>query len=168
MLPDDLSLYIGKKTLVKFILEAFEEPKAPLPRRAAAERVEAKLQPAMMVTLLTYCYATGIYGAVEIQLGIQHDTMIRYICARNYPDLCVIRSFRRYHREVIRQCLTAVMRRVWELRFCGEDAEPIHGAGYLFCSLGRWIDLNSTPDFAREAGQRIERAVRADSMAMDV
>jgi len=84
------------------------------------------------------------------------------------PDLCVIRSFRRYHRERIARCLRAVLRRVWELRFCGEDAEPIQGAGYPGCSLGRWIDLSSTPDFAREAGQRIERAIRADSMAMDV
>jgi len=80
----------------------------------------------------------------------------------------VLRSFRRYHREIITRCLTAVLRRVWELRFCGEDAEPIHGPGYLGWSLGRWIDLNSSPDFAREAGQRIERAARADSMAMDV
>ena len=79
IIPDALSLYIGKKTLVKFILEAIEEMKASLPWRSAAENSGPNFQPAMMVTLLTYCYATGIYGAADIQLGIQHDPMIRYL-----------------------------------------------------------------------------------------
>ena len=57
----------------------------------------------MMLTLLTYCYATGVYGSTDIELNMQHDRMIRYLCAQ----------------------------------------------------------------FTAEAEQRIVRAVRADSMAMD-
>src|SRR6266511_275273 len=164
-LPDDLSLYIGKKTLVKLILEVTEDLNVRSSGRQDIETGNPNIRPAMMVTLLAYCYASGIYGSTDIQLSIQHDQMIRYLCARNYPDLCAIRSFRRYHRERISRCLTAVLGRVWELRFRGEDAVPIgSGSG----SVSRWIGQTATPDFRREAEQRITRAVRADSMAMDV
>jgi len=168
LLPDDLSRYIGKKTLVKLILEAMEEPGARSAECAGRGIDDAVFRPAMMLTLLTYCYASGIYGSVDIQLGTQHDQMIRYLCAGSYPDICMLRSFRRYHRETLEGCLTATLRQVWELRFCGEDAEPILGVSCIESSLRRWTDVKPTPDFKREAGKRITQAVRADSMAADL
>jgi len=167
VVPHDLSLYIGKKTLVELILRAIEDLNARTPEREIGTPNTA-FQPAMMLTLLTYCYATGVYGSADIQLGIQHDPMIRYLCARDYPDICGIRSFRRYHRERVTQCLSAVLRQVWELRFCGEDAEPIRSVASIESSVVRRIDVNTTPDFEHEAGKRITRAVRADSMATDL
>ncbi len=168
VLPDDLSFCIGKKTLVKFILEAIDDLDVGCLGRQAVEPAAPEFERAMMLTLLTYCYATGVFSALDIELGTQHDRMIRYLCARAYPEGCAIRSFRRYHREMIGQCLTTVLRRVWELRFRGEDAEPIHGVCYLGRSLARWINLDVIPNFTKEAEQRIARAVRVDSMAMDV
>jgi len=166
-LPNDLSLYIGKKTLVKLILDA-----APQIRAGAAEcegpAEGAVFQPAMMLTLLTYCYATGVYGSGDIELNIRRDAMTRYLCAKAYPDMDMIRSFRRDNRLKIKQCLAGVLRRVWELRFCGDDAEPIEGHSYLDSSLSRWTRAMPAPDFNDEAEERMTRAVHADSMALDV
>jgi len=167
-LPDDLSLYIGKKTLGKLVLEAMEEVNARKAEREGRESRSVAFESAMMLTLLTYCYATGVYGSMDIQLGMQRDQMIRYLCAGDYPDICVIRSVRRYHRETITRCLAAVLQRVWELRFCGEDAEPTCGVPYIEALLTRWFDANSTPDFKREAEERVLQAARADSMAADL
>ena len=166
VLPDDLSLYIGKKTLVKLILEAIEDSNAGTPEREDIGEVDLTFRPAMMLTLLVYCYATGLYGSIDIQVATQNDQMVRYLCARSYPDFGEVASFRRYHRQRIAGCLTAVLGRVWELRFRGEDARPIRGG--VGTSLAQWIGLGSTPDFRRDAEERIVRAVRADSMAMDV
>src|SRR6266705_2192368 len=69
ILPDDLSVYIGKKTLVKLILDAIEGLNA---RTAAPEAVatgNSNFQPAMMLTLLTYCYATGSKSALRPSCG---------------------------------------------------------------------------------------------------
>jgi transposase len=167
-LPNDLSLYIGKKTLVKFILEAIEEMNLPPVNTENSEPADKPLAPVTMLTLLTYCYATGVYSATDIELGIQSDQMIQYLCARNCPDIFEIGLFRRYNRARITQCLIAVLRRVWELRFCGEDAEPIRGAACFGSLPAWWTDPNLPPDFQREAERRIARAVRADSMALDV
>lgn len=166
-LPDDLSLYIGKKTLVKLILEAVDG--IDVGARAGGVTSETVVvQPAMMLTLLTYCYATGVYGSMEIELNIRRDQMTRYLCAKTYPDIDELRSFRRDCRQIIKHCLAAVLRRVWELRFCGDDAEPIGGLSYVGPSLGRWAGMRPAPDFSNEAEERIAWAIRADSMALDV
>ena len=167
ILPNDLSVYIGKKTLVKLILDAIEGLNARTTAREAGATGNPDFQPAMMLTLLTYCYATGVYGSTDIELNMQHDRMICYLCAKNYLNLPVLREFRRYSRDRIKECLATVLRRVWELRFCDEDAYTMVAASGLGVSFGRWLNMRPTPDFTAEAEQRIVRAVRADSMAMD-
>src|SRR5882724_12110547 len=94
-LPDDLSLYIGKKTLVKLILEGIEDLNAWAPGGEEIGSWNPNFRPAMMLTLLAYCYASGVFGSADIQLATEHDQMIRYLCAGDYPHLCSIRSFRR-------------------------------------------------------------------------
>lgn len=167
-MPDDLSLYIGKKTLVKLVLEAVEgiDEGGSCPVSVTAEK--CVIQPVMLITLLTYCYATGVYGSMDIELNIRRDQMTRYLCAKTYPDVDVLRSFRRDWRLKIRQCLASVLRRVWELRFCGDDAEPVGGLSYAGSSLSRWTGMRPTPNFPDEAEERMARAIRADSMALDV
>jgi len=63
ILPDDLSVYIGKKTLVKLILDAIEGLNARTAPPEAVATGNPNFQPAMMLTLLTYCYATGVYAS---------------------------------------------------------------------------------------------------------
>ena len=167
ILPDDLSVYIGKKTLVKLILDAIEGLNTRASGSEALATANPEFQPAMMLTLLTYCYATGAYASSDIEFSMQHDQMIRYLCAKNHLGLPVLREFRRYSRARIKECLATVLRRVWELRFCDEDASPMAAASYPGVSFGRWLNRGPTPDFTAEAEQRIVRAVRADSMAMD-
>ena len=167
ILPDDLSVYIGKKTLVKLVLEAIECLNSRASGCEASATGNPEFHPAVMLTLLTYCYATGVDASTDIELGMQHDQMIRYLCAKNYLNLPVLLEFRRYSRDRVKECLATVLRRVWELRFCDEDAYAMAAASYLGVSFGRWLNMRPTPDFTAEAEQRIVRAVRADSMAMD-
>ena len=166
ILPGDLSGYIGKKTLVKLILEAIEGLTARTSGCGADGAGNPELQPAMMLTLLTYCYATGIYASSDIEFGLQHDQMIRYLCAKNHVSSAVLLEFRRYSRDRIKECLATVLQRVWELRFRDEDAGPMRDAPYAGFSFGRRLNKR-IPDFMAQAEQRIVRAVQADSMAMD-
>src|SRR5688572_19153065 len=78
ILPDDLSVCIGKKTLVKLILDALEGVDAQAAGCGTRTTGNPQCPPAMMLTLLTYCYATGVYASTDIELSMQHDQMIRY------------------------------------------------------------------------------------------
>jgi hypothetical protein len=122
----------------------------------------------MMLTLLTYCYATGVYGSADIELAIERDQMTRYLCARTYPDLDVIRGFRRLNLGEIKQCLAAVLKRAWELRFAEDDAPSGERKPCAGASRNRWIRSDPAPDFAKEAEQRVAQAIRDDSMTLDV
>src|SRR5687767_7622607 len=65
---------------------------------------EAMVQSAksrMLVTLLTYCYARGIYSASMIESATHQDPVVRYICARYYPSAAEIRDFRRYKKDMV-------------------------------------------------------------------
>jgi len=165
ILPEDLSVCMGKKTLVKLILEAIEDLHARTSWRDSFTWGTPECEPGLMLTLLTYCYATGVYASTDIELNMQHDPMTRYLCAKSYLSLAALREFRRYNRDRIGECLAILLRRVWELRFCDENDCPLAAAGGP--AIPGRPSRRTAPDFAVEADQRIFRAVRADSMALD-
>ncbi len=67
----------------------------------------------MLLTLLTYCYAAGIYGSEDIEWDCRNDAAARYLCANTFPDQEAIRSFRGANREWIEDCLTCVYQCVY-------------------------------------------------------
>lgn len=169
LLPDDLSLYLGKKTLVKLFLETVQRVNGESVAYEGFALDGTQFRKPMMLTLLAYCYATGVYASGEIEQKIERDSMTRYLCAKTYPSSDDIRAFRRYQRAEIRQCLADVFRRAWKLRFSGEEDGGIAEEGsHSKLSIQRWIESPSSPDFEVEAEARLVRAIRADSMALDI
>jgi len=43
--------------------------------------------PAMMLTLLIYCYATGRFGSRTIEAATHSDVAVRYVCANHHPRM---------------------------------------------------------------------------------
>jgi len=167
-LPDDLSLYLGKKTLVKLILEAVPAVNGESVEYAGFASDGIVFRNSMMLTLLTYCYATGVYATGEIEQNIQRDPMTRYLCARTYPNVDAIRSFRRHQRVEIQRCLAAVLQRAWRLRFSDTEERETPDHGYLKTQTGCLANPELLADFESEAEERLARAIRADSMALDI
>lgn len=169
VLPEDLSLYLGRKTIVMLILDAVQKVEGErLDFKGFASSDGTRFQAPMLLTLLTYCYATGVYGSKDIELNIGRDPMTRYLCAHTYPDMDILRSFRRWNRNTLRDCLAAVLKRAWELRFSGEEDEPGKDLQHISDSIARPMGPVDRPNFTRDAEERIARAVRSDSMWLDV
>ena len=63
----------------------------------------------MMMTLLTYSYAAGIYASQDVELSCHSSPQVRYICARQYPSSETIQRFRRANRPLLKRCLTRVL-----------------------------------------------------------
>ena len=166
LLPVDLSRCIGRKTLVRLTLEELDRLRDLRPDGAFGP-ASGPFSPAFLFTLLTYCYATGALASVDIELARRTDPMVRYLCGGAVPDIDTIRLFRRRHGEDLGQLLAAVLRRVWALRFDEEDAGSGVGTDYFRDSLGRWGMARPDVDFDHEARDRLGRAIRADSMALD-
>jgi len=62
-----------------------------------------------MLTLLAYCYSSGLYSSRDIEWATRIDPMISYICAHQFPDWLAIRRFRRQNRRLLEQCLAGIL-----------------------------------------------------------
>jgi hypothetical protein len=105
----DLRQRVGTSNLLLWSLEA------PLVINDEAGELLRKnvcgFRPQMMLTLLSFCYASGYYGSEDIARAIATDRTVRYICARSYPEAQAIRRFRRYCRGPLDHALKYVLRR---------------------------------------------------------
>ena len=55
----------------------------------------AQYHPRMMLALLIYCYANGIFSSRRIERATRRDIGVRFVAANNHPDHDTIASFRR-------------------------------------------------------------------------
>ena len=94
-------------------------------------------------TVLTFCYAAGIYGSLEIEAAATHDPVVRYLCANHRLQWETIRDFRRRNSVA----LEIAVARTFALA------------------------LHDSPRFANSyysaAARALGSALRADSCAMD-
>ena len=54
--------------------------------------------PAMMVKVLVYGYATGVFSSRKIARKLYEDVAFRVLAARNFPAHRTLRDFRAFHR----------------------------------------------------------------------
>jgi len=51
--------------------------------------------PGMMLSLLIYCYAVGIFSSRQIELATYENVAVRFIAGNTHPDHDTICTFRR-------------------------------------------------------------------------
>jgi hypothetical protein len=162
-LPADLRQWVNEPTLIGWILEEVSEAIFALPLRPAMGEGCAPV--ATMLTVLTYCYATGRYASEEIEAVATSDGSVRYLCANHFVTSATIRRFRRAHRESLRSCLLRLHRRAWQHRFgtrpgLSRSAEPPQ--------LEPSQEDAITYRLAAATEAKIQQAILADTMALDV
>ena len=101
--PDDLRSIVGERRLIELALEAAQIVGEALPRPEGT--LQDQPSPRMLLTLLTYCYAAGIYASEDIEWACESDAAARYICAKTWPEQDALRCFRRANRPWIEACL---------------------------------------------------------------
>jgi len=96
---------LGERALIDLALAAVQTVGERLPGPLPAA---GRHSPQMLLTLLTYCYAAGVYGSEDIEYDCRNDAATRYLCANASPDQDTIRNFRRANRHWIERCLACV------------------------------------------------------------
>jgi transposase len=101
LLPPDMRDWLPDDHLVWFVLDVVTEldtarfQARATPKGSAAGR--AAYDPAMLLTLLIYAYACGVYSSRQIERRCSEDVAYRVICAQDVPDHATIARFRRRH-----------------------------------------------------------------------
>ena len=166
-LPEDVRAWVGEAELVAQVLAAVQKVDWTFPplRTLALQRRE--FRPHILLTLLTYSYARGLYESEDIEAQVHADTTLRYLAARTFPDGRTLRKFRRQHRDLIKQCLIAVMKAAWRSKD-GPEPEAQPAWPCYEATVGKpWFTAPEMRQIYYAAEERINRAVFQDGMAAD-
>jgi len=74
------------------------------------ERGYPPYHPRMMVKVLLYSYATGLYSSRRIARGLVDSVALRYLGAGNTPDFRTVSDFRKRHGKALSELFTQVLR----------------------------------------------------------
>lgn len=99
LLPTSLAEWLPEDHLSCFVSDAVEvlDLQAFYARYEGDGRRRQPFDPRMMVKVLVYAYASGIFSSRRIALKLQEDVAFRVLGANNFPAHRTIREFRQLH-----------------------------------------------------------------------
>jgi transposase len=102
-LPEGHLAYFISDLIDSFDLSAIEAPYEDEPRGAPP------YHPAMMVKVLLYAYATGVYSSRRMARRLHEDVAVRVLAAGNAPDFRTISDFRKRHLAALSELFGQVL-----------------------------------------------------------
>lgn len=95
LLPPSLQDWLPEGHLARFVVEIVEQLNLQTIKARYAGRGSQPYNPEMLVALLFYGYATGVFSSRKLEAGTYDSVAFRYIAANKHPDHDTIATFRR-------------------------------------------------------------------------
>jgi transposase len=95
LLPPDLKDWLPEDDLAHFIVAAVERVRLGEFRTNRQAGGRPQYHPRLMLALLIYSYANGIFSSRRIERASHRDIGVRFIAANTHPDHDTIATFRR-------------------------------------------------------------------------
>lgn len=127
LLPPDLRDWIPEDDLVHFVIEAVDGLNMGTFRVNATGSGSAQYPPHMMLSLLIYCYANGVFSSRRIERATYRDIAVRYLTADTHPDHDTIAKFRRENFEAVAACFLHVLELARELKLLKVGTVSVDG-----------------------------------------
>jgi len=127
LLPPDLRDWVAEDDLVHFVIAAVE--RLPLSTFAVNDKGcgDEQYPPHMMLALLLYCYANGLFSSRRIERATYRDLAVRYLTAGQHPDHDTICAFRRNNFAAIAAAFVDVLELARELKLLKLGTVSIDG-----------------------------------------
>jgi transposase len=109
LLPPSIQDWLPENDLAYYIADVVSKLDLRSLRAQYAGRGHAAYQPEMMVALLFYGYATGIFSSRRLEQATYHLIPIRYITANQHPEHDTIATFRRRFLSEIKACFRQIL-----------------------------------------------------------
>jgi transposase len=133
ILPPNLRDWVPAGHLAHFILDAVEE--MDLRQIKVNERGTGSEQypPRMLLALLLYCYATGVFSSRRIEQASHDSAPARMMRGDTHPDHDTICAFRRESKALLRETFVRVLEMARALKFLqvGQITVAVDGAKVL-------------------------------------
>ena len=172
LLPPDLRDWIPEDDLAHFVIEAverFDMGAFKVNRRGTGS---AKNHPRMMLALLIYCYANGVFSSRRIERATRRDIGVRFVAANSHPDHDTIATFRRANLAAVSESLLQVLLLAKELRLVKVGVVSVDGSQFAanaskHCSVRYGPAGELIGQLRLEIAALMERAEAADAGAAE-
>jgi transposase len=109
LLPPDLRQWVPRDHLVHFLMDAVAELDLTGVRVNERGTGDAQYPPRLLLGLLLYSYATGVFASRQIEAATDDRVAVRLLCADTHPDHDTICTFRRENRELLARSFARVI-----------------------------------------------------------
>jgi len=168
LLPADLRDWVPEDDLVHFVIEAVKT--LPTGQMVVNERGTgyAQYPPSMMLALLIYCYANGIFSSRRIERATYRDLGVRFLTGDTHPDHDTICSFRRHNAALIAKFFVRVLELAQELKLLQVGTISVDGSQIKAnASKHRGVSYQRATELIQqlelEVKELLAKAERADS-----
>lgn len=110
LLPPDLREWVADDDMVHFVIESVDGMALSSLKINRWGTGSAQYPPKMMLGLLIYCYANGLFSSRRIERATYRDVSVRYLTANTHPDHDTICTFRRENFAAIAQAFLEVLK----------------------------------------------------------
>jgi transposase len=157
LLPPDMRDWVAEDDLVHFVIQAVE--RLPLSSFAVNSKGcgDEQYPPHMLLALLVYCYANGIFSSRRIERATYRDIAVRYLTANLHPDHDTICAFRRNNFAAIAQAFVDVLELARELKLLQLGTVSLDGT-HIKANASR--DKNVTYERAQQLRSQLEQDVQ--------
>lgn len=109
LLPPSVDDWLPEDHLARFVVEVIEQLDLSPLTNAYAGRGSKAHHPAMLLALLVYGYATGVFSSRKIERATYDSVAFRYIAANSHPDHDTLATFRRRFLPELEQLFVQVL-----------------------------------------------------------
>ncbi len=167
LLPPSVDEWLPEKHLARFIVEVIDG--LDLGRMSGAYRGSGSVSyhPRMLLGLLVYGYATGVFSSRKIERASYNSVAFRFIAANDHPDHDTIATFRRRFLKEIEKLFVEVLqlaREVGVLKMgtIGLDGTKIHANASRHSALSYEHAGKLEEQLKAEVADLLARAEAAD------
>lgn len=95
LLPPSVDEWLPERHLARFVVEMVEQLDVSSMTRAYRGAGSASYHPSMLLGLLIYGYATGVFSSRKLERATYDSVAFRFIAANQHPDHDTLAAFRR-------------------------------------------------------------------------
>jgi transposase len=168
LLPPSVDEWLPEKHLARFIVEVIDGLK--LDRMSGAYRGSgsASYHPRMLLGLLVYGYATGVFSSRKLERATYDSVAFRFIAANDHPDHDTIAAFRRRFLKDIEKLFVEVLQLAREMGVLkmgtiGLDGTKIHASASRHSALSYEHAIKIEAQLKAEVADLMAKAEAADT-----
>lgn len=171
LLPPSVDEWLPERHLARFVVEVVDQLDLSAMVKAYRGAGSASYHPAMLLALLIYGYATGVFSSRKIERATHDSVAFRFIAANLHPDHDTLAAFRRRFLKEIERLFTDVLLLAKEMKLLtlgtvALDGTKLHANASRHSALSYGHAQKIEAQLREEVAELLAAAEAADTEAL--